>query len=160
MQLPPFIARRPWLWPIGSFVVNLAILWMISFVTSCTTGTEPQLCEATRPWSSAYPLLLIAIASSFPPSVVLLGLLRMQEIALCLIYAGFAVVVVSLTYVLYRMNYFIPGKLLAGPASTGCVICDLMFLLQIAFNLGWVFAVVPIGLIRSHQRAQRQQNKR
>jgi hypothetical protein len=156
--LSPFITRRSWLWPIPVFVINLAILWMISFVPSCGEGL-PQVCEAVRPWSSLKPLLMIAIMLSFPPSILILGLLRMHQVPLCLVYAGLAAAAGLVTLVLYHFNYFVP----VGPVtstSIGCLICDLMFLLQIAVNLGWVFAVVPVGLIRSHQRMLRQLKRR
>ena len=160
LTLPPFIARRPWLWPAAAFAVNLAILWMINFVPRCADASVvPQVCEATRPWSSLQPLLMIAVAMSFPASIMLLGLLRMRQVLLCLIYAGLAAATGLATLVLYRLGYFVPGEL-ATSASPSCLICDLLFLLQIAFNLGWVFAVVPVGLIRSHQRMLRQFRRR
>jgi hypothetical protein len=148
-----FIARRSWPWPIAAFVINLAILWMISFVPSCADGA--QACEAVRPWSSLKPLLMIALAMSFPPSIVIIGLLRMRQVPLCVIYAGMALAAGLVTLVLYQLNFFVPGPR-ATTTTTGCVICDLMFLLQIVFNLGWVFAVVPVGLIRSHRRMLEQ----
>lgn len=159
LTLPSFIARRSWPWPVAVFATNFAILWMISFVPSCTDGVTPQVCAATRSWSELQPLLMIALALSFPPSVVILGLLWMRQVTLCLIYAGMAVAVGLITLVLYRLNYFVPGAHVT-PTSTGCLICDIMFLLQIVFNLGWMFAVVPVGLIRSHRRMLQQLRRR
>jgi hypothetical protein len=153
-----FIARRSWPWPIAAFVINVAILWMISFIPSCTEGSA-QVCEAIRPWWSLKPLLMIALAMSFPPSIVIIGLLRMRQAPLCLIYAGMALAVGLITLVLYQLGYFVPGPRVT-PTTTGCLICDLMFLLQIVFNLGWVFAVVPVGLIRSHRRMLEQLRRR
>jgi hypothetical protein len=151
--------RRWWLWVAAAFAVNFAVLWMISFVPSCADGVTPQVCQATRPLSGLQPLLMIAVALSFPPSVVILGLLQMRQVALCPIYAGMAVTVGLITLVLYQLNYFVPGARVT-PTSTGCLICDIMFLLQIVFNLGWLFAVVPVGLIRSHRRMLRQLRRR
>ena len=151
LKLSTFNSRRDWLWPIAVYAANLSILWMISFVTTCTEpGVTPEVCEAVRPSSSLYPLMLIAVAVSFPPIIVLLGLLQMRRVSLCLIYAGFASVVTLVTFELYRRGYFVPGPVRATSYAAGCVMCDAIFIVQIAFNLGWVYAVVPAGLINSY----------
>jgi hypothetical protein len=156
---PAFLMRRSWLWVVAAFAVNFAILWMISFVPVCAdVGGAP--CEAARPWSSLRPMLMIALAVSFPAMIVLIALLRTPRAFMCLIYAGLVAVLLIVTVVLYQLGYFVPSENGVATTGAGCLICDAIFLIQIAANLGWVFAAVPASLLRSYanrlQRRDRQ----
>ena len=152
--------RRSWLWAVAAFAVNFAILWMISFVPVCAEGGgAPALCEATRPWSSLRPMLMIALAVSFPAMIVLIALLRTPRSFMCLIYAGLIAALLIITVALYQLGYFVPAENRVVTTGAGCLICDAIFLIQIAANLGWVFAAVPVSLLRSYASMLQQRDK-
>ena len=146
-----FIMRRPWLWVPAAFVVNFAVLWMTSFVPVCgEAGSVPALCEATRPWSNLRPMLMIALVVSFPAMIVLIALLRTPRAYMCGVYAGLVTALLIVTAVLYGTGYFVPSENRIVTSGAGCLICDAIFLIQIGVNLGWVFAAVPVSLLRSY----------
>jgi hypothetical protein len=68
---------------------------------------------------------------------------------MCLIYAGLVAVLLIVTVVLYQLGYFVPSENGVAATGAGCLICDAIFLIQIAANLVWVFAAVPASLLRS-----------
>lgn len=158
--IPDFLMRRSWLWALAAFAVNFAVLWMISFVPVCgETGSVPALCEATRPWSNLRPMLMIALAVSFPAMIVLIALLRTPRAYMCAVYAALVAALLIVTAVLYRMGYLVPSENRIVTSGAGCLICDALFMIQIAANLGWVFAAVPASLIRSYASKLQHRDK-
>jgi hypothetical protein len=145
--LQSLLPQRPWIWAMSAYVLNFAILWMISFVQVCSgAGVTPRICEASRPFSQLGVLSMIALAVSFPAMLTSVAALRLRRPSLCVIYIAGIVALTGLTVVLYRKDYFVPGE-------AGCQGCDYVFLGQIGFNMLWVFGVFPLGLVWAYHRA-------
>jgi hypothetical protein len=141
------LPERPWIWATLAYVLNFAILWMISFVQICSeAGITPRVCEAARPLSQAGVLSMITLAVAFPAMLTSIAALRLRRRSLCVIYMVGVVALTLLTFALYRKDYFIPGE-------AGCPRCDYVFLGQIGFNMLWVFGVFPLGLVLAYHRA-------
>jgi len=145
--LQSLLPERPWIWAIAAYVLNFAILWMISFVQVCSeAGIMPRVCEASRPLSQMGVLSMITLAVAFPAMLTSVAAMRLRRRSLCVIYIVGIVALASLTVALYRKDYFVPGE-------AGCSGCDYVFLGQIGFNMAWVFGVFPLGLVLAYRQA-------
>jgi hypothetical protein len=48
--------------------------------------------------------------------------------------------IAAAAFIFYRSGYFVPGE-------NGCPACNMVFLVQVGFNLLWLIALLPGGLV-------------
>jgi len=129
--------ERVWPWALAIYVVNFAILRMVSYVPVCAAAAGlPEVCTATRPLSQVGVLSMIGLAVAFPSMMTAIAAIRVGRRSLFLIYGAALVVLAILAFALFLNDYF-------GPSETGCRICDLVFLAQISLNMAWIFLLFP-----------------
>ena len=129
--------ERAWPWALAIYVVNFAIIWMVSYVPVCVAQAGlPRVCTASRPLSQIGVLSMIALAVAFPSAMTAVAAIRVGRKPLFLIYGSVLSVLAAVTGVLFWSDYF-------GPAENGCQACDRVFLTQISLNMAWIFLLFP-----------------
>lgn len=154
MKLRDETVRLPWKWPIAVYALNFAIIWMVSFVQQCTQpDVVPRICEATRPLSHIGVLLMIGVPVAFPAMLTLVAAIWLGRRQLCFIYCGGISAIAAAAFIFYRSGYFAPGE-------DGCPACNVVFLVQVGFNLLWLIALLPGGLVLLQAWAKDQSRPR
>jgi hypothetical protein len=129
--------ERAWPWTLAIYVVNFAILRMVSFIPVCVTEAGlPDVCTATRPLSQMGVLSMIGLAVAFPSMMTAVAAIRVGTRPLLLIYAGALAALAIFTFVLFWRGNF-------EPVDARCRICDQVFLAQVSLNMAWIFLLFP-----------------
>lgn len=147
----PTASGGSWVWAIAAYALNFAIIWMINTsAQSCgELGSLTRICDATQPTSQFLVLPMVTLALSFPAMFTLFAIARLGERLLCLVYFIGLTGIGIYTFILYQGGDF-------SLAELGCPTCNVAFLGQVIFNLLWLVALLPVGLIISHAWLRRK----
>jgi hypothetical protein len=136
-NLQALLTQRPWVWAATIYVLNFAILRMVSFVAECNdAGVTPRVCEVTRPLSQLGVLSMISLAVAFPSMLTSVASVKLDRWLLNASYIASITILTLGTFVLYQKGYF-------NPLDMTCAACDRVFLTQVIVNMLWVFVVFP-----------------